>query len=72
MCLDRNEIKFLIEKWTKSGMSRADSCKRMDKLKIGLHNLVMKLKNKGKDEEYIDKMFKEKFHEACMKADGLN
>jgi len=71
MCLKSDELKFLLEKWTRAGMSRKDACIRMDKLKIDLHNLVMKLKNKGKDEDYINKEFRRKFEIICQKADGL-
>lgn len=69
LCLKADEIHFLIKKWESSGLSKYDACKRLDKLRIELHNLVIKLKDKGKDEDYINKEFRKKFEIECRLAE---
>ncbi len=67
LSLTTDEIKFLMEKWQKQGLSFRESSNRLNEMKIKLHNLILKLQKKNKTPEEINKKFKQKFEEMLMK-----
>jgi len=67
--LDGNERRLLLRKYMKSGLDFHNALIKLNKFHDYLKNLNRQLKSKGKSNEDINEIFKQKFYTLCSKLD---
>jgi hypothetical protein len=63
--LSKVEKDVLYRKWTLVGLCSEQANERLKKINDQLENLVLKLREKGKTKDQINKKFKEEFAKLC-------
>ena len=67
--LSKIERQILLKKYIKSGLDFKDALIKLNKFHDYLKDLNKQLKLKGKSNEDIDEIFKQKFYTLCSKLD---
>jgi len=68
--LSKIERQILLKKYMKSGLDFHDALKKLNKFHDYLKNLNRQLKAKGKSNEDINEIFKQKFYTLCESLDN--